>query len=130
SSLRRLREDHATLARQRTDSWLAAFVERWQLRHPQASLRALATPAAAAAAVEVARISQILTILLDNAARSQFAAGYAMHTEPPLRLDLSLDTDDGKAVLSCRVSDRGTGIAPALRARLGEAPVASSHGRP
>jgi two-component system sensor histidine kinase RegB len=31
-------------------------------------------------------------------------------------------------MLSFRVSDRGDGIPPALRAQLGEAPVASPHG--
>ncbi|CAG9175907.1 Sensor histidine kinase RegB [Cupriavidus pampae] len=134
SILARLREDHATLAPQRISTWLAAFAERWQLRHPQATLRAVASAEAARHAVDVARVGQILTILLDNAARSQQAAGLPMHAEPALRLDLTLmsaDADGGGGVapvLSCRVTDRGTGIPPNIRARLGEAPVASTHG--
>lgn len=135
SILARLREDHATLAPQRIGTWLAAFAERWQLRHPQATLRAVASAEAARHAVDVARVGQILTILLDNAARSQQAAGRAMHAAPALRLDLSLVQDHrgahegaGLPVLSCCVTDRGTGIPPAIRARLGEAPVASTHG--
>ncbi|WP_423198388.1 MULTISPECIES: sensor histidine kinase [unclassified Cupriavidus] len=128
SILARLREDHATLAPERIDTWLAAFAERWQLRHPQASLRAVASPEAGAQAVEAARVGQILTILLDNAARSQQVPGNAMPPPAPLRLEVTLAQDQGVPLLSCRVMDRGSGIPPALRARLGEAPVASRHG--
>ncbi|CAG2126722.1 ATP-binding protein [Cupriavidus plantarum] len=134
SILARLREDHATLAPQPIGTWLAAFAERWQLRHPQAALRAVASAEAARHAVDVARVGQILTILLDNAARSQQAVGLAMHAEPALRLDITLVNDHRGAqdaslpVLSCCVTDRGTGIPAAVRARLGEAPVASTHG--
>ncbi len=124
SILARLREDHATLGPARIDTWLGAFAERWQLRHPQASLLASATPDAAALPVEAARVGQILTILLDNAARSQQAAGH----DAPLALAIAVDTTDTAPALSFRVTDHGAGIPPALRAQLGEAPVASTHG--
>lgn len=124
SILARLRADHETLAPQRIDAWLAPFVERWQLRHPQASLQAGAAPDAAAQAVDTARISQILTIALDNAARSQQAAGHDHRQGPPLRLDIAREAD----ALVYRVTDHGHGLPPGLRARLGESPVASAHG--
>ncbi len=44
SILARLREDPATLEPQRIDAWLGSFAERWQLRHPNATLHASATP--------------------------------------------------------------------------------------
>lgn len=124
SILARLREDHETLAPQRIDAWLAAFVERWQLRHPQASLQSEIAPDAGAQAVDTARVSQILTIVLDNAARSQQAAGHDYRQGLPLKLDIAREA----GALVCRVTDHGHGIAPALRARLGETPVASAHG--
>ncbi|MFP3755285.1 ATP-binding protein [Cupriavidus sp. SIMBA_020] len=124
SILARLRADREPLAPQPLDTWLAPFVERWQLRHPQASLQSTLAPDAATQPVDAARVSQILTILLDNAARSQQAMGHAMRQAPPLRLDI---TGDGHA-LRFAVTDHGGGIPPALRAQLGEAPVASTHG--
>lgn len=124
SILARLRADRETLAPQPLDTWLAPFVERWQLRHPQASLQSTLAPEAASHPVDAARVSQILTILLDNAARSQQAMGHAMRQTPPLRLDI---TGDGHA-LRFAVTDHGGGIPQALRAQLGEAPVASTHG--
>lgn len=124
SILARLREDHETLAPQRIDGWIAAFVERWQLRHPQAALQADVAPEAGAHAVDTARVSQILTIVLDNAARSQHAAGHGHRQGLPVRLEILREADD----LLCRVTDHGHGIPPALRAQLGESPVASAHG--
>lgn len=124
SILARLRADREPLAPQPLDTWLAPFVERWQLRHPQASLQSTLAPEAASHPVDAARVSQILTILLDNAARSQQAMGHAMRQTPPLRLDI---TGDGHA-LRFAVTDHGGGIPQALRAQLGEAPVASTHG--
>lgn len=124
SILARLREDHQTLAPQRIDAWIAPFVERWQLRHPQASLQAQVSPDAGAQPVDTARVSQILTIVLDNAARSQQTDAGNPGLAPPLSLTVSRE---GEALV-WRVTDHGGGIAPALRAQLGEAPVASSHG--
>jgi len=124
SILARLRADNETLAPQRIDVWLAPFVERWQLRHPQASLQAAAAPEAGKQAVDTARVSQILTIVLDNAARSQQAAGHDHRQGPPLRLAI---VREGEALVY-RVTDHGHGIPATLRTRLGEAPVASAHG--
>ncbi|MDF3835204.1 ATP-binding protein [Cupriavidus basilensis] len=125
SILARLRDDHETAAPQRIDAWLDGYVERWQLRHPHARLEANAIGDAAGLPVEAARVGQILTILLDNAARSQLAAG---HEQIPLRLAISLDDHGTPPTLTFRVTDRGLGIPPAQRARLGEAPMASMHG--
>ncbi|MDQ0143745.1 ATP-binding protein [Cupriavidus necator] len=125
STLARLREDPATLAPQRIDGWLPAFAERWQLRHPNASLQAVATPGAGAQAVETARVGQILTILLDNAARSQQAAGRGAR---PLQLQIAMAPGNAAPWLSFRVADQGDGIPDALRGQLGETPVASQHG--
>ncbi|KDP83824.1 ATP-binding protein [Cupriavidus basilensis] len=125
SILARLRDDHETAAPQRIDAWLDGYVERWQLRHPHARLEANAIGEAAALPVEAARVGQILTILLDNAARSQLAAG---HEQIPLRLAISLENHGALPALTFRVTDRGLGIPPSQRARLGEAPVASMHG--
>lgn len=124
SILARLREDHETLAPQRIDAWIGSFVERWQLRHPQASLQADVVADAGAQAVDTARVSQILTIVLDNAARSQQAMGHDHRKGPPLQLTIARDAE----ALQCRVTDHGNGIPAALRARLGESPVASTHG--
>ena len=125
SILARLRDDHETAAPQRIDAWLDGYVERWQLRHPHARLEANAIGETAALSVEAARVGQILTILLDNAARSQLAAG---HEQIPLRLAISLENHGALPALTFRVTDRGLGIPPSQRARLGEAPVASIHG--
>ena len=131
STLARLRQDNETMAPLRIDAWLASFVERWQLRHPQASLRAEAAPGARAQAIEPARVGQILTILLDNAARAQQESGRG---QLPLSLTISLSeaspnsSPDGAGTLHFRVADRGAGIPPALRSQLGEGPVASAHG--
>ncbi len=124
SILARLREDHQTLAPQRIDTWIAAFVERWQLRHPQASLHAEVAPDAGVQAVDTARVTQILTIVLDNAARSQQATEHDANPGPPLHLRISCEA----GALLCRVTDHGHGIAPALRVQLGETPVVSAHG--
>lgn len=124
SILARLREDNETLAPQRIDGWIASFVERWQLRHPHASLHANVSPDAGAQAVDTARVSQILTIVLDNAARSQQTELNAPGQTPPLSLAVTRNAD----ALIWRVTDHGSGIAPGLRTQLGEAPVASTHG--
>lgn len=125
SILARLRDDHETAAPQRIDAWLDGYVERWQLRHPHARLEANAIGEAAALPVEAARVGQILTILLDNAARSQLAAG---HEQIPLRLAIALEDNRAPPTLIFRVTDRGLGIPKSQRARLGEAPMTSMHG--
>ncbi len=125
SILARLRADHQTLAPQRIDAWLTSFVERWQLRHPQASLQAELSPDAGMQAVDTARVAQILTIVLDNAARSQQGEhGDDARGGPPLALAIAQEGD----ALLLRVTDHGSGIAPALRSQLGERPVASTLG--
>ncbi|MBY4896690.1 sensor histidine kinase KdpD [Cupriavidus sp. AU9028] len=123
--LARLREDEQSTAQLPAGDWLPRFTAGWRLRHPQAALDERIAPDAAALPVDPARTAQMLTILLDNAARSHHAAG---QEDTPIALTINVQRDNGRVHLIFRVSDRGTGIPAALRARLGEAPVASSHG--
>ncbi len=123
--LARLREANRASALQPVGHWLPAFADGWQLRHPQARVDTTIAPDATDVPVEPARTGQMLTILLDNAARSQQAAGRG---DLPLRLSIALDRRSGPSELVLRVIDDGTGMPAALRARLGEAPVASTHG--
>lgn len=135
----------ATLARLRADTeaaapareigaWLPDFIERWRLRHPLVTLHADLTNGAAALPAEPDRVGQILTILLDNAARSVQSAG---RTAQPLLLAIAREQQPRTAagqsagtvpVLAFTITDRGNGMPAALRARLGEAPVTSTHG--
>lgn len=123
--LARLRDNPAGSAAQPVSRWLVSFLESWHLRHPDGRLQTSIADDAAALPVEPARTGQMLTILLDNAIRSQQAAARA---EVPLDLAIATERRDGKLDLILRVADRGTGIPLPLRATLGEMPVTSLHG--
>ena len=120
SILARLREDHATVAP--SHRLLAAGLRR---------ALAIAPPAGAAASQcrargrragnRAGRVGQILTILLDNAARSQQGA------TPPLQLSIALESGTPHATLCFRVADHGGGIAPLLRQHWAK-PGGQSHG--
>jgi two-component system sensor histidine kinase RegB len=125
SILARLRDDTETVAPLAIGQWLPAFAERWQLRHPLAALHADATREAERQPVEAARVGQMLTILLDNAARSHQAAGSPGR---PVTLSIAMERAGATAELVFRVADRGPGIPANVRAQLGEIPVASTHG--
>lgn len=122
--------------------WLGSFADNWQLRHPASSLALDVTPPARELPVDTVRLGQTLTILLDNAARSQQAAHRGA---APLELTVTLEPADPRQPgpqalpdrrgapgdarqLVFRIADRGTGIPPAVRAVLGQVPVPSTHG--
>jgi two-component system, sensor histidine kinase RegB len=105
--------------RQPLDEWLASFIEQWRLRHPQVRFeQAGETPAGLWIGDPVA-VGQILTILLDNAARA---------SSDSVMLRASAETNDDAGDVRFDVCDRGPGIPPALRASLGAGPVDSTQG--
>lgn len=116
SALARLRSRASvSQARERLDAWLSSFGEQWRLRHPHVKFARLGEAPAGAWLDETAAVGQILTILLDNAARAS-----------PDRVTLTAAVDDG--FIEFQVGDSGPGISPALRTKLGSAPVDSTQG--
>ncbi|SAK85526.1 ATP-binding protein [Caballeronia ptereochthonis] len=120
SALARLRS-RATgpSSRQALDEWLASFIEQWRLRHPQVKFAQIGQTPAGASIDDPVAVGQILTILLDNAARA---------SSESVTLQASAETVDGKHAVRFDVCDRGPGIPPALRTALGTAPVDSTQG--
>ena len=110
--------------------WLPGFTQTWQLRHPDIRLHTEASPAAQAVELDAVNVGQILTILLDNAARSQHHAGRDL---VPLlltaRIDANPDTPrDMPPQIVLSIVDTGLGLPEDLRASLGRTPVPSRHG--
>ncbi|WP_250532789.1 ATP-binding protein [Caballeronia sp. AZ10_KS36] len=105
--------------RQPLDEWLASFIEQWRLRHPQVKFEQVGEAPATASIDDAVAVGQILTILLDNAARasSEFVT-----------LQAVAETEVGALYVRFEVCDRGPGIPPALRASLGAGPVDSTQG--
>jgi two-component system, sensor histidine kinase RegB len=116
SALARLRS-RASLSsnRERLDEWLAGFCDQWRLRHPHVKFERVHAPGAEVWLDDTVAVGQILTILLDNAARASRD-----------RVTLAALVADGR--VEFEVCDNGPGIAPSLRAKLGTAPVDSSQG--
>lgn len=105
--------------RQPLREWLASFIEQWRLRHPQVKFEhAGKTPESMSIDDSVA-IGQILTILLDNAARA---------SSELVTLQASAERVEGVQMVRFDICDRGPGIPPALRSSLGAAPVDSTQG--
>jgi two-component system sensor histidine kinase RegB len=140
SILARLRDDATPAGARPLGEWLGSFADNWQLRHPASRLDTTVAPPARDLPVDTVRLGQMLTILLDNAARSQQAAQRA--TEP-LALTVALESTQERGPsmparrgaahgdarqLVLQVADRGAGIPTALRSALGQAPVPSTHG--
>lgn len=118
SALARLRSRaSAPSSRQTVGEWLDSFVQQWRLRHPHVELEQLAAPPADVAVDDTVAVSQILTILLDNAAR-------ASHDHVTLAASL---VESGDAI-EFEVCDAGPGIPASLRGSLGSAPVDSTQG--
>jgi two-component system sensor histidine kinase RegB len=116
SALARLRSRASVSShREELGEWLAGFSEQWRLRHPHVKFERLAAPSGDAWVEDTTAVGQILTILLDNAAR-------VSRDSVTLRAKV-----DGGAI-EFEVRDSGPGIAPALRAQLGAAPVDSTQG--
>jgi two-component system sensor histidine kinase RegB len=79
----------------------------------------IGTPAANLVVDDPVAVGQILTILLDNAARAS-SEHVTLETSTALHL--------GEPMIEFDVCDRGSGIPPALRGSLGAAPVDSTQG--
>ncbi|HKT99756.1 MAG TPA: ATP-binding protein [Paraburkholderia sp.] len=118
SALARLRSRaSSTGARQVVSEWLGPFVEQWRLRHPHVKFELLDNGPGDFALDDTVAVGQILTILLDNAARASrdfvtlraYAAARAGYVD-------------------FEVCDAGPGIPTSLRASLGAAPVDSTQG--
>ncbi|WP_321960013.1 ATP-binding protein [Paraburkholderia sp. J7] len=118
SALARLRSRaSSTGARQLVNEWLGPFVEQWRLRHPHVKFELLDDGPGDFALDDTVAVGQILTILLDNAARASrdfvtlraYAAARAGYVD-------------------FEVCDAGPGIPSSLRASLGAAPVDSTQG--
>jgi two-component system sensor histidine kinase RegB len=118
SALARLRSRaSAPGSRQTIGEWLDTFVQQWRLRHPHVELAQLSTPPADIELDDTVAVSQILTILLDNAARA---------SRDHVTLAATL-VERGGAV-EFEVCDAGPGIPVSLRNSLGSAPVDSTQG--
>jgi two-component system sensor histidine kinase RegB len=116
SALARLRS-RATLStgQQDVDVWLDQFVEQWRLRHPHVSFERIGSVPSGLLVADTVAVGQILTILLDNAARA---------SPEHVTLESSRDAD----TLIFDVCDRGSGIPVGLRTTLGTMPVESTQG--
>jgi len=118
SALARLRSRaSAPGSRQSVGEWLDSFVQQWRLRHPHVELDTLAAAPAGAVVDDTVAVSQILTILLDNAARA---------SRDHVTLKASLV--EHNSAIEFEVCDAGPGIPASLRASLGTAPVDSTQG--
>ncbi len=110
--------------------WLPEFTQTWQLRHPDIRLHTETSPAAQAVELDAVSVGQILTILLDNAARSQQHAGRDL---VPLLLTAKIDATsdvlrDAPPQIVLSIVDTGLGLPEDLRTSLGRTPVPSRHG--
>ncbi|MBB0026072.1 ATP-binding protein [Ralstonia pickettii] len=110
--------------------WLPDFTQTWQLRHPDIRLHTETSPAAQAVELDAVNVGQILTILLDNAARSQHHAGRDL---VPLLLTAKIDANpdvlrDMPPQIVLSIIDTGLGLPEDLRTSLGRTPVPSRHG--
>ncbi|ACC69262.1 ATP-binding protein [Paraburkholderia phymatum] len=117
SALARLRSRASTQgSRQRVDEWLDSFAGQWRLRHPHVKFERLGEPPAEVSLDDTVAVSQILTILLDNAARASrdHVTLAAKLVEP--------------ASIEFEVCDAGPGVPATLRGLLGAAPVDSTQG--
>jgi two-component system, sensor histidine kinase RegB len=117
SALARLRSRASTQgSRQLVDEWLDSFVNQWRLRHPHVKFERLGEPPANVSVDDTVAISQILTILLDNAARA---------SRDHVTLAATLADNDS---IDFEVCDAGPGVPASLRGLLGAAPVDSTQG--
>ncbi|RKP49439.1 ATP-binding protein [Trinickia fusca] len=116
SALARLRSRASlTSNREQLNEWLARFCEQWRLRHPHVTFERRDAQCEDVWLEDTSAVGQILTILLDNAARASRE-----------RVTLVAGVTDGH--IEFEVRDHGPGIPAALRAKLGAAPVDSTQG--
>jgi len=118
SALARLRSRVTSPAdRQTVGEWFASFAEQWRLRHPHVKFERTGVAPDHVSLDDTVAVSQILTILLDNAARAS-----RDHVTLAAKL-----TDPGDFI-EFEVCDAGPGIPAALRNSLGGMPVESTQG--
>jgi two-component system sensor histidine kinase RegB len=118
SALARLRSRATTTTdRQPIAEWLESFAEQWRLRHPHVTFERIGTAPAEISLNDTVAVGQILTILLDNAAR-------ASRDHVTLSCALTARGDQ----IEFEVCDHGPGIPAALRGSLGAMPVDSTQG--
>ncbi|MCC8401948.1 sensor histidine kinase [Paraburkholderia sp. MMS20-SJTN17] len=118
SALARLRSRATTTTnRQPVDEWLESFAEQWRLRHPHVTFERLGAPPADVSLDDTVAVGQILTILLDNAARA---------SRDHVTLSCALAPRGDQIVFE--VCDHGPGIPASLRGSLGTMPVNSTQG--
>lgn len=118
SALARLRSRaSSTGSRQAVSEWLGPFVEQWRLRHPHVKFELLGNAPAELSLDDTVAVGQILTILLDNAARAS-RDFVTLRAYPAARA----------GYIDFEVCDAGPGIPASLRASLGATPVESTQG--
>jgi two-component system sensor histidine kinase RegB len=118
SALARLRSRaSAPGSTQPVGEWLESFAQQWRLRHPHVRFERLGTPPAEVDLDDTVAVSQILTILLDNAAR-------ASRDHVTLAATLSQQGEH----IEFEICDAGPGIPASLRGSLGAMPVDSTQG--
>jgi two-component system sensor histidine kinase RegB len=116
SALARLRSRaSAPSNRQALGDWLENFAAQWRLRHPHVKFERIGTAPKDAWLDDTVAVSQILTILLDNAARAS-------------RDYVTLAASNAGGIVEFEVCDSGPGIPPSLRGTLGSMPVDSTQG--
>jgi len=127
SALARLRVRAETGSRQSVDVWLPGFVEQWRVRHPHVSMEIVGLMPSRAVLGDTVAAGQILTILLDNAARASrdFVTLEARVTKTAAG---DLSTAGAGENIEFLVCDRGPGVPDALRDALGLVPVESTQG--
>jgi two-component system, sensor histidine kinase RegB len=118
SALARLRSRATTtVTRQPVGEWLESFAQQWRLRHPHVKFEMIGTAPEEFNLDDTVAVSQILTILLDNAAR-------ASRDHVTLAARLAPQGDQ----IEFEVCDFGPGIPASLRGSLGAMPVDSTQG--
>ena len=126
SALARLRVRAESGARQSLSAWLPGFVEQWRLRHPHVNFEIVGQMAGHVQLGDTVAVGQILTILLDNAARASrdfvtLEARVVNSVKPDAGADAGVE-------IEFLVRDRGPGVPVELRETLGAAPVESTQG--
>jgi two-component system, sensor histidine kinase RegB len=129
SALARLRSRASgPSTRQPLDEWLASFIEQWRLRHPQVKFEQTGETPGGVSIDDPVAVGQILTILLDNAARASSESVVLRVSAEKAEKAERAEAADGAHRVRFDVCDRGPGIPPALRASLGAGPVDSTQG--
>lgn len=127
SALARLRVRAESGSRQSVDVWLPGFVEQWRLRYPHVAMEIVGSIPSGAVLGDTVATGQILTILLDNAAR----ASRDFVTLEARRVRMAQGDGPlggGGEYVEFLVCDRGPGVPAALRDTLGLVPVESTQG--